>query len=149
MIYMWKCNFVTSLEQFWTILKYFKLYQPIFLVYLGQSPFISLSWTILLNLSLLSQPKLNHKSTQPNITKFGFDMKRILNHHPPPLGPQGQQYLSCYWPNYDDTLMVGSWEHLEQTLTITVTFVQATFVLVTFVNIRNISAVTDLIWMKL
>merc|ERR1711954_244106 len=38
---------------------------------------------------------------------------------------------------------VGSWVHLEQILTVTVTFVQAIFVLVTFVHIRNISAVTD------
>ena len=51
-------------------------------------------------------------------------------------------------------LNVGSWEHLEQIPTVTVTFVQAifvqeTFVLVTFVHIRNISAVTDTIWTKL
>ena len=32
----------------------------------------------------------------------------------------------------------GSWEHLEHIPTVTVTFVQATFVLVTFVHIRNI-----------
>ena len=65
-----------------------------------------------------------------------------------------QAYLSCYWPDADDTLQVGSWEHLEQIPTVTVTFVQAifvqaTFVLVTFVHIRNISAVTDTIWTKL
>ena len=65
-----------------------------------------------------------------------------------------QEYLSCYWPDFDETLQVGSWEHLEQIPTVTVTFVraifvQATFVLVTFVHIRNISAVTDTIWTKL
>ena len=49
-----------------------------------------------------------------------------------------QDPLSCYWPNVDQTLKVGSWEHLEQILTVT-----ATFVLVTIVHIRNISAVTD------
>ena len=59
-----------------------------------------------------------------------------------------QEYLSCYWPDFDETLQVGSRVHLEQILTVTVTFVQAifvqaTFVLVTFVHIRNISAVTD------
>ena len=43
----------------------------------------------------------------------------------------------------------GSWEHLEQNPNVTVTFVQATFVLVTFVHIRNISTVTDPILMKL
>ena len=44
---------------------------------------------------------------------------------------------------------VGSCEHLKQIPTITVTFVQATFVLATFVHIRNISTVTDPILMKL
>ena len=36
---------------------------------------------------LLSQPQLNHNSTQPNITKVGFDTKMTLrhhHHHPPP-----------------------------------------------------------------
>ena len=59
-----------------------------------------------------------------------------------------------YCTDFDQTLKVGSWEHLEQIPTVTVTFVQAiffqaTFVLVTFVHIRNISAVTDTIWTKL
>ena len=62
-------------------------------------------------------------------------------HPTPPTQTQCQQYLSCYWPDFDETLKVGSWEHLEQTLTVTVTFVPATFVLGTFVHIRNISAV--------
>ena len=68
-------------------------------------------------------------------------------HHPPQT--QCRQYLSCYWPDFDETLKVASWEHLEQIPTIKLTFVQATFVLATFVHIRNISAVTDLILMKL
>ena len=49
----------------------------------------------------------------------------------------------------DEPLKVGSWEHLEQILTVLVTFVLTAFVLVTFVHIRNISGVTDLILMKL
>ena len=49
---------------------------------------------------------------------------------------QCQQYLSCYWPDFDETLKVGSWEHLEQFATVTVTFVQSTFVLAAFVHIR-------------
>ena len=52
-------------------------------------------------------------------------------------------------PDYDETLKIGSWEHLEQIPTVMVTFVEATFVLVTFVHIRNISALTDPIMMKL
>ena len=59
-----------------------------------------------------------------------------------------QQYLSCNWPDFDQTLKVGGWEHLEEIPTVTVTFVQATFVLATFVYIRNISAVTDPILTK-
>ena len=33
-----------------------------------------------------------------------------------------QKYLSCDWPDFDETLKVGSWEHLEQIPTVTVTF---------------------------
>ena len=61
-----------------------------------------------------------------------------------PPQTQCQQYLSCYWPDIDQTLKVDSWEPLEQIPTVTVKFVQATFVLATFVHIWNISDVTDL-----
>ena len=54
-----------------------------------------------------------------------------------------QEYLSCYWPDSDETLQIGSLEHLEQIPTETVTFVHATFALATFVHIRNISPATD------
>ena len=27
-----------------------------------------------------------------------------------------QEYLSCYWPDFDETLMVGSWQHVEHIL---------------------------------
>ena len=30
------------------------------------------------------------------------------------LETQRQQYPSCNWPDFDKTLKVGSWEHLEQ-----------------------------------
>ena len=46
-----------------------------------------------------------------------------------------QQYLSCYWPNFDQTLIKESWEHLQH-----ITTVPMTFVLGTFVHISNISA---------
>ena len=52
-------------------------------------------------------------------------------------------YISSYWPDFDQTLKVGSWDHFEQISTATMTFVQATFVLATFVHIRTISVVTD------
>ena len=57
--------------------------------------------------------------------------------------------LSCFWSNFDQTSNVGSWEYLKEISTVTMTFVQATFVLTTFVHIRNISAVTDPILTKL
>ena len=88
---------------------------------------------------------------------------KLLCTTPPTTETQCQEYLSCYWPDVDETLQVGSWEqleqiptlkvgsceHLEQIPTARVTFVHATFVLVTFVHIRNMSVVTDLISMKL
>ena len=60
-----------------------------------------------------------------------------------------QQYLSCYWPDLDQTLNKGFWEQIQQITTVPTTFVQATFVLGTFVHISNISAVTGPIWIKL
>ena len=56
----------------------------------------------------------------------------------PRTGPY-QQYLSCYWPDLDQTLNKGSLEHIQLITTVTTTFVQATFVLGTFVHINNIS----------
>ena len=64
--------------------------------------------------------------------------------HPPPPGNKRWQYLGCYSSDFDETLKVGSCEHLEQIPT-----VRVTFVLATFVHIRNILAVTDPILMKL
>ena len=46
-----------------------------------------------------------------------------------------QLYLSCYWPDFDQTLNIGS----QQITTVTTTFVKATFVLGTFVHISNIN----------
>ena len=60
-----------------------------------------------------------------------------------------QQYISCYRPNFDKILKVGSWDLFEHIPTVKMTFVQATFVLATFVHIRNISADTDPILTKL
>ena len=47
--------------------------------------------------------------------------------------------ISQHWPDLDQTLNKGSWEHLQQITTVTTTFVQATIVLGTFVHISNIS----------
>ena len=53
-----------------------------------------------------------------------------------------QQYLSSYLHDLNPILKVGSWGLFEHIPTVTITFVQATLVLATFVHIRNISAVT-------
>ena len=63
--------------------------------------------------------------------------------------PPPKTFVSCHGSNFDKILKVGSWECIEQIPTFTVTFVQATFVLATFVHIRSISAVTDPILTKL
>ena len=81
-------------------------------------------------------------------TKIGLH----TTHHPPTTTTTQtlrQQYLSCDWPDLDQTLNKESWEHIQQISTVTTTFVQATFVLGTFVHINNISAVTGPIWIKL
>ena len=44
---------------------------------------------------------------------------------------------------FDQTLKIGSLNHLEQIPSVTVTYVHATFVYVTFVHIRNISTCTE------
>ena len=74
-----------------------------------------------------------------------------LHHHPPPpttttttensMSAISQLFLT----RFDQTLKIGSLDHLEQIPSVIVTFVHATFVHVTFVHIRNISAVTALI----
>ena len=58
--------------------------------------------------------------------------------HPPTTQTQHQQYLSWYWPDFDETLKVGSCEHLEQIPTVMGIFVQVTFVQAKSVHIRNI-----------
>ena len=46
-----------------------------------------------------------------------------------------------------ETLNLRPWQQLQQTPTVTVTFVQATFVQVPFINIKNIAAVIDrILW---
>ena len=52
-----------------------------------------------------------------------------------------QEYLSCYWPSFDQNLKIGLLDHSYQMPTITVIFVQATYVLITFVHISITSAV--------
>ena len=82
----------------------------------------------------------------PHFRKVFSDLAYISFYTPPPTTTQTlrQQYLSCNWPDLDQTLNKGSWEHMQQIKTVT-----RKFVLGTFVHIRNISTVTGLIWIKL
>ena len=90
---------------------------------------------ILENCSVWPRLKLN--------TKIGLHTN--THHHPLPTKQTlRQQYLSCYWPDLNQTLNKGSWEYIQQITTATTTFVQATFV-----YISNISAVTGPILIKL
>ena len=77
------------------------------------------------------------------ILSWGWPEKDFA-YPPPTTETQCQHYRSCYWPDFDETLKVGSWEHLEQIPTVTGTFVR-----VTFIHIKNISAVIDPILMEL
>ena len=57
--------------------------------------------------------------------------------------------MSTDRPGFDQILKVGSWDLFEHIPTVTMTFVQITFFLAAFVHVRNISAVTIPILMKL
>ena len=54
--------------------------------------------------------------TQPqlDLTKLGLTRKWLYTTTDHPPGTQCRQYLSCYWSDFDKTLKVASWEHLEQ-----------------------------------
>ena len=90
---------------------------------------------------------------QPNLnTTVGFDNKMTLSGWH--LSMQHLSSLHLYISGISQLLLTRFWwnftgRFLEQIPTVTVTFVQATFVLVIFVHIRNISAVTDTILTKL
>ena len=74
----------------------------------------------------------------------------IPNHLPPPPAttPRGLNE-AIYLPDFAQTLKVGFCDHPQQIPTVMVIFVQATFVLGTFIHVRNISAITDPILTKL
>ena len=61
--------------------------------------------------------------TQPQLNStVGCDMKMTLIHHPPPpptthhpaTQTQCQQYHSCYWSDFNQTLNLGSWDEQQQ-----------------------------------
>ena len=94
--------------------------------------------------------QLNSTQQQFNLSWVGPENCFANPTHPPPHPPQ-KLNISCELPKFDHTLKVASWEHLEQIPTIQKAFVKPTFALKTFVHIRirNVSAVTDPILMKL
>ena len=107
---------------------------------------------IILFLYLLSKPRLNHYSTQPNITLSWVRHENDFAYHPiptPTTQTQCYQYFSCYWPNFNETLNIGSWEHSEQVPPVTVTFVQKYLSWGYLSYIWNISDVTDPMLTKL
>ena len=54
-----------------------------------------------------------------------------------------QEYLSCYWPDFDQTLKVSFWEYVKQIPTVNSDNCPGNICPGDFVHIRNISAVTD------
>ena len=76
--------------------------------------------TIRLCMKMLYCHNPNSTTTQLNLTKQKLGLTRkwlytttTTHHHPPPQ-TQCRQYPNCYWPDFDETLKVASWEHLEQ-----------------------------------
>ena len=65
----------------------------------------------------------------------------IPNNQPPPNAATTPWGLNeaIYWPNFDKTLKVGFWGHPQQIPTVMVIFVQAPFVLVTFIHKEYLS----------
>ena len=86
--------------------------------------------------SAFVKPYLNPNSILLELSYVSHETGSAHHH---PLQSQCYQYLSCYLPHFD---------HLEWVPIFMVTFVKATFVLATFVHIRNISADTDPILTK-
>ena len=60
-----------------------------------------------------SKPKFLRKIKPPNLTstqQFGFTWKWLYTTQPL-TQTQCQPYLNSYWPNFDQTLEVGSWKN--------------------------------------
>ena len=52
---------------------------------------------------------------------------------------QYQQYLCCYWPNFDHTLKIVFLEHIEQIPIVKVTFIQEQIVSHTRIQAQGLS----------
>ena len=66
---------------------------------------------VLISLLLLTQflPNFKHMFLGPSWTVFNCHSNICLGNICP-----YQEYLRCYWPNFDKTLKVSSWDYLEQ-----------------------------------
>ena len=90
----------------------------------------------------------NPTSTQPNPTYVWVLHENDFTPQPPTgnsMSAISQLLLARFWPNFKGRFLGPSLTDSN----CHVTFVQATFVLATFVHIRNISAITDPILTKL
>ena len=141
----WACNgFGLVLVSFCQRLVFFALYNL----------YITKDWLATIGYRWVPYAKRNHcENPKPNLnTAVGFNVK-INAFTPPPTTTIQRNSISAIskllLTRFGGTLNLGSWEHLEQIPTVTVIFVQAKFVLVTFAYIINISNVTDPILMKL
>ena len=65
-------------------------------------------------------PSLTTTQLNLNLLSWARLESDVANH--PTTKTQCQQYLSYYWPDFDETLKVDSGEHLEQITSVMVTF---------------------------
>ena len=133
-----------------------RLYSQVVFMLLHFTVSMRVKTAVLMIITMRSQPHSYGCCQNPYSTTTELNLCWIRHENdfsyptpPPPTQTQCQQHLSCYCPDFDETLNAGSWKHLEPIPTVAVTFVEVTFVLATFVHIMNISTVTDPILMKL
>ena len=60
---------------------------------------------------ILSPPYSTTTQLSQSLVWHKYD---FAHHHHHPLGTQCWQYLSCYWPDFDQTLKVGCWDQHQQ-----------------------------------
>ena len=99
------CNFCLWLQSY-IFMSIFLLRKPIIVlfIYWGK-PLVQVTvYITIARKRILSKPQPDHKSP------IGIYVNMTLQ--PPPTQTQCQKYLSCYWPNFNETLNVGSWEQM-------------------------------------
>ena len=154
MSYMFFFNMI-SFFHLWTYKINFDYVHITFFLFLLKLPHSHSNFHIFwqrLWIQIVKTPTQLQRNLNPTIVG-GLTWKWLCTpHHPTPPHPtqtQYPKYLSCYFPDFDQTLKTCIWDYLEHIPNVTVTFVQATFVRATFVHMRNISSATDPILTKL